>query len=127
VCRGAEAARQRRYRARNPAAQIRGVPNIVDLPKPAPVAPSITPDGEVERATREQLANLPRAAERPGEAAACIRLAQLCDDQAYFALLAQNSNRLHLILNSLGQPKRKMAGRLAKIEAMTSRSRKVAQ
>ena len=124
MCRGAEAARQRRYRARNPAAQIRGVANVVDLPKPAPVAPSIVPDGEVERAVRAQCEMLPRAADRPGEVAAAIRLAQLLDDPAYFALAAQNSYKLHTLLNSLGTPKKKSRGRLQAVIAMSERDGK---
>jgi hypothetical protein len=122
VCRGAEAKRQRRYRARNPNAQIRGG-KVVALPTAAPIAPTIVANHEVEQAVREQCEMLPRAAERPGEVAAAIRLAQLCDDPAYFALLAQNANRLHLILSSLGSPKAKGHKRLSAVIAMTERKR----
>ena len=125
VCRGAEAARQRRYRARNPNAQIRGG-KVVALPTPQATAPSIAPNGEVEQAVREQCEMLPRAADRPGEVAAAIRLAQLLDDPAYFALAAQNSYKLHVLLNSLGAPKKKGRNRLAAISAMTDRKPRAA-
>ncbi len=82
----------------------------------------------MEAAVRAQLANLPRAVERSGEAAACVKLAKLLDDENYSALAAQNSYRLGQLLNSLGAPKKKgRSGRLA-IESMTQRKpRKAAQ
>lgn len=128
-CRSAESARQRRFRARNPNAQIRGVPRVVALPsipQQAQAGSQGPGPGEVEQATREQLAGMPKAAERQGEARAAIRLAQLLDDPAYFALSAQNANKLHMILTSLGTPKRKARSRLAAVESMTSRTRKAA-
>jgi hypothetical protein len=126
VCRGAEAARQRRYRARNPNAQIRGPkPNVVALPsRGEPTAPQIAPNGEVEQAVRAQLAGMPKADERQGEAAAAIRLAQLLDDPSYFALASQNSYKLHTLLKDLGTPKKKSRGRLQAIESMYNRKPK---
>jgi hypothetical protein len=119
TCREAENERQRRYRAKNPNAQIRGPkPNVVAFPNAAPTEP-----GEVETAVREQCAMLPRAAERPGEVAAAIRLGQLLDDPGYFALAAQNSFKLHTLLASLGAPKKKGRNRLAAVQAMTERKR----
>ena len=123
VCKGAEAARQRRYRGRNPNAQLRGPrPNVVALTRAT--APQQVQDGpgEVERAVRAQLDGNPKAQDRPGEAAAAIQLAKLLDDKNYHALAAQNSSRLHTILNSLGPAKRKMGSRLAKVESMTNRT-----
>jgi hypothetical protein len=120
VCRGAEAARQRRYRARNPNAQIRR-PNVVAFP--ASSQPAAQP-GEVEQAVRAQLADMPKAAERPGEAAAAIRLAQLLDNPDYYALSAQNTYRLHTLLTSLAGLRKKSGGRLtrlATVQAMTAR------
>jgi hypothetical protein len=121
-CRAAEATRQRRYRARNPRAQIRGPKhNVVSFPTTAQPAAAPTGLGEVEQAVRLQLAGMPKALERQGEAAAAIRLAQLLDSPDHFALAAQNSYKLHVILNSLGAPKKKAKSRLAAIESMTSR------
>jgi hypothetical protein len=127
VCRGAEATRARRYRARNPRAQTR-IPNVVALPT------SLQPDtaaqpGEVEQAVRAQLADMPKAEQRQGEAAAAIRLAQLLDNPDYYALAAQNSYKLHTLLASLAGPRKKLAhrGRLATVAAMTAPKQRTAQ
>ena len=77
----------------------------------------------LSRLSRLQCENMPRAADRPGEVAAAIRLAQLLDDPAYFALAAQNSYKLHTLLTSLGAPKKKARSRLAAVSAMTERKR----
>jgi hypothetical protein len=80
--------------------------------------------GEVELAVRAQLADMPKTAERQGEAAAAIRLAQLLDNPDYYALAAQNSYKLHILLASLAGPRKKSGGRLtrlASVHAMTAR------
>jgi hypothetical protein len=118
VCRGAEAARQRRRRASNPNAHIRTPrANVIALPQ----TQQPTQPGDVETAVRGQLAGNPRADDRPGEAAAAIRLAQLLDRDDHSALAAQMTYRLHTVLNSLGAPKRKSGSRLAVVQAMVAR------
>jgi hypothetical protein len=127
-CKDAESLYQRQRRARNANAQAR-VPgsNVVAISKSTvpPQAPEQPREpGEVEKAVREQLASMPKAAERQGEAAACIKLAALLDDVNYQALAAQNANRLHMLLASLGVARKKSRGRLAAIVSMTEQNRK---
>ena len=69
---------------------------------------------------RQQLAGNPRAEDRPGEAAAAIRLATLLDRDDHSAVAASLAYRLTQALNSLGASKKKSRGRLAVVARVQS-------
>ena len=94
--------------------------SVVALPTPI----AATGLGENEQAVIDQCALLSKASEHPSTVMQARTLARLLDSSELSALWSQTSRQLHTLLLSLSGPKRKLSGRLASIEMMTSRNRK---
>jgi hypothetical protein len=129
--------RKRRDRARNPNQRLGGRPgqrpNVVSLVKNENVAaptestePVNGEPGPVERWVRVQCENSSRAADRPGDVAAAIRLAQLADREDHSAVAATNIKNMHVIMASLAGPASKIrkSSKLGNVISMTEPKRK---
>jgi hypothetical protein len=79
--------------------------------------------GPMEAAVIEECAGLSLAAERPAMVMAARNSAAICDDKKKATLHTQANRQMVAILNDLrGNSRKKSKGRLAKVQAMTTRA-----
>lgn len=132
-CRAKHAKRQRDYRAKN--AKTRNIPhssmrrrtNVIAMPTTQqPQAPAALVVGANEAATKAQCEMSKKADEMPSVVQQCISLSRILDDPAQSPMWPTTSRQLQALLTQLAGPKKKSGGRLASVQSMTRRDRRVA-
>jgi len=125
-CKAAQAEYVRGYKARKAGAVVDirrpGRPRKGEA-SPAPIAAPEMPagGGPNEQAVRAELANLSSASVRLASAAAAVSMAKILDSPLALAQQPAAATRLEAIMSGLRQGSQKRKGRLASVQAMTTK------
>jgi len=101
--------------------------NVVAMPTRTQTQPTTTAPGENEQAVIAQCEMSKLAASRPGIVSQARTLARILDTKELMTIWPRTSSQLQALLKDLDGPKKKSAGRLIQISAMTGANRRKAQ
>jgi hypothetical protein len=126
-CKAAQSEYRRAHKARAAGATVTSIGAPGRRPKgvagPAPLVVAEAPsDGSAVQAVLEELATLTSAETRKGAAQAALAMARILDNPLALAQQPQAAARLTAILEDLRKGSARRKGRLASVQAMTSKA-----